>query len=109
MVSYETIPADPAAEDGLLAKPKPKVSLKRVIGAAAITSFILGAVAATALSMPAGVPQTRSPSMPRLIIKTIYICWMHSLSCSRTGSSPFVIWIRTSLKKLTKPFTRVLE
>ena len=30
MVSYETIPADPA-EDGLLATPKPKTSLKRVL------------------------------------------------------------------------------
>ena len=29
MVSYETIPADPA-EDGLLATPKPKTSLKRI-------------------------------------------------------------------------------
>jgi len=58
MVSYETIPADPAAEDGLLATPQPKTSLKRILGAAALTSFVLGALAATALTMPAGVPQT---------------------------------------------------
>ena len=58
MVSYETIPADPAAEDGLLATPRPKTSLKRILGAAAVASFVLGAVSATALSMPAGVTQT---------------------------------------------------
>ena len=48
MPSYETIPA---AEDGLLATaPEPKTSLKRVLGAAALTSFVLGVVAATAVT-----------------------------------------------------------
>jgi len=52
MPSYETIPA---AEDGLLTTaPEPKTSLKRVLGAAALTSFVLGVVAATAVSSAVG-------------------------------------------------------
>ena len=47
MASYETIPAA-AAEDGLLATPKPQPSLKRLVAGAAVVSFALGAVAATA-------------------------------------------------------------
>ena len=47
MASYETIPAA-AAEDGLLATPKPQPSLKRLVAGAAVLSFALGAVAATA-------------------------------------------------------------
>ena len=50
MPSYETIPA---AVDGLTA-PEPKTSLKRVLGAAALTSFVLGVVAATAVSSAVG-------------------------------------------------------
>ena len=53
MASYDTIPT-PAVEDG----PKPKTSLKRILAAAALTSFALGALAATAVTMPAGVTQT---------------------------------------------------
>ena len=49
MASYETIPAA-AAEDGLLATPKPQPSLKRLVAGAAVVSFALGAVAATAAS-----------------------------------------------------------
>ena len=52
MVSYATIPA---AEDGLsTTAPEPKTSLKRVLGAAALTSFVLGVVAATAVSSAVG-------------------------------------------------------
>ena len=47
MASYETIPAA-AAEDGLLATPTPQPSLKRLVAVAAVVSFALGAVAATA-------------------------------------------------------------
>ena len=53
MASYDTIPT-PAVEDG----PKPKTSLKRILAAAALTSFALGALAATAVTMPAVVTQT---------------------------------------------------
>ena len=47
MPSYETIPA---AEDGLLATPKPQASLGRLVAGAAVVSFALGALAATATS-----------------------------------------------------------
>jgi len=58
MASYETIPA--AAEDGLLLKtPKPKTnSLKGLVACAAIASFVLGMVAATAVTQHAVATQT---------------------------------------------------
>ena len=59
MASYETIPAA-AAEDGLLlATPKPKTnSLKGLVACAAIASFVLGMVAATAVTQHAIPTQT---------------------------------------------------
>ncbi len=57
MASYDTIPA--AAEDGLLvATPKPKTNLKALVGGAAIASFVLGMVAATAVTQHAVATQT---------------------------------------------------
>ena len=57
MASYESIPA---AEDGLLLEtPKPKsYSLKGLVAGAAIASFVLGMVAATAVTQHAIATQT---------------------------------------------------
>ena len=53
MASYETIPAA-AAEDGLLLEtPKPKTNLKGLVAGAAMASFVLGMVAATAVTQHA--------------------------------------------------------
>ena len=59
MASYETIPAA-AAEDGLLLDtPKPKTnSLKGLVAGAAMASFVLGMVAATAVTQHAIATQT---------------------------------------------------
>ena len=59
MASYETIPAA-AAEDGLLLDtPKPKTdSLKGLVAGAAMASFVLGMVAATAVTRHAIATQT---------------------------------------------------
>merc|ERR1719276_215690 len=54
--SYSTIPADvDSSAEPLLNKPV-KTSLKRIFVAAAVTSFALGVVAATALSPASGIP-----------------------------------------------------
>merc|ERR1740123_44560 len=54
--SYSTIPADvDSSAEPLLNKPV-KISLKRIFVAAAVTSFALGVVAATALSPASGTP-----------------------------------------------------
>ena len=57
MASYETIPAA-AAEDGLLLDtPKPKTnSLKGLVAGAAMASFVLGMVAAMAVTQHASHP-----------------------------------------------------
>ena len=59
MASYETIPAA-AAEDGLLATPKPQPSLRRLVAGAAVVSFALGAVAATDSQIDSSVSQDAS-------------------------------------------------
>ena len=58
MASYESLPA--AAEDGLLLEtPKPKTnSLKGLVACAAIASFVLGMLAATAVTQHAIATQT---------------------------------------------------
>ena len=53
-MAYNTIPEEPSADDALLAKPKP--NLKRLAGGAAVASFVLGIMAATAFAS-AGVPR----------------------------------------------------
>ena len=62
MASYETIPAA-AAEDGLLLDtPKPKTNLKGLVAGAAMASFVLGMVAATAVTQHAIATQTNLKS-----------------------------------------------
>ncbi len=53
--SYSTIPADVDSSAEPLLNNKPKSSLKRIVGAAAVVSFCLGAVAAASLTSP-GAP-----------------------------------------------------
>ena len=54
-IAQKKRPTSGVSQDGLLATaPQPKTSLKRVLGAAALTSFILGVVAATAVSSAVG-------------------------------------------------------
>ena len=47
-MAYSTIPEEPSADDSLL--PKPKTNLKRLAGGAAVASFVLGIMAATAIA-----------------------------------------------------------
>jgi len=47
-MAYSTIPEEPSADDSLL--PKPKTNLKRLAGGAAVASFVLGILAATAIA-----------------------------------------------------------
>ena len=63
MASYERIPAV-AAENGLLlASPKPRTnSLKALVCGAAIASFVLGMLAATAVTQHAIATQTNLKS-----------------------------------------------
>ena len=63
MASYELIPAT-AAEDGLLLEtPKPRTnSLKGLVAGAAMASFVLGMVAATAVTQHAIATQTNLKS-----------------------------------------------
>ena len=72
MASYETIPA--AAEDGLLLKtPKPKTnSLKGLVAGAAIFSFVLGMVAATAVTQHAIARQTNLKTTAAGLVNRAY-------------------------------------
>ena len=55
--TISTIPEEPSADDALLAN-KPKTTMKGVIAGAAATAFILGLIAATALSATVTPAQT---------------------------------------------------
>ena len=70
MASYETA----AAEDGLLLEsPKPKTnSLKGLIAGAAITSFVLGIVAATAVTQHAIARQTNLKTTAAGLVNRAY-------------------------------------
>ena len=71
MASYESIPA---AEDGLLLEtPKPKTnSLKGLVAGAAITSFVLGIVAATAVTQHAVARQTNLKTTAAGLVNRAY-------------------------------------
>ena len=57
--TISTIPEEPSADDALLSnKPKTTMTMKGVIAGAAATAFILGLVAATALSATVTPAQT---------------------------------------------------
>ena len=72
MVSYETIPT--TAEDGLLLEsPKPKTnSLKGLVAGAAIASFVLGMVAATAVTQHAVARQTNLKTTAAGLVNRAY-------------------------------------
>ena len=70
-MAYESIPA---AEDGLLLKtPKPKTtSLKSLVACAAIASFVLGIVAATAVTQHAIARQTNLKTTAAGLVNRAY-------------------------------------
>ena len=66
MVSYETIPADPA-EDGLLATPKPKTTLKRILVTETITTSFRAMASASyddVVESQQRCPRSPSPPSP---------------------------------------------
>ena len=73
MASYERIPAV-AAENGLLlASPKPRTnSLKALVCGAAIASFVLGMLAATAVSQHAVARQTNLKTTAAGLVNRAY-------------------------------------
>ena len=73
MASYERIPAV-AAENGLLlASPKPRTnSLKALVCGAAIASFVLGMLAATAVTQHAVARQTNLKTTAAGLVNRAY-------------------------------------
>jgi hypothetical protein len=75
MASYNTLPVAANPEEVLLQKPK-KTSLRYLVGGAALAAFLLGAVAATAVtSQPSRAPAALS-----------------SKQCPQGGSTGYSLW-----------------